>query len=392
MPRQPAAKKAATAPVGKAKPTAKKKAGTPAAKRKAKAAPKKKAKTDDEEDEEDEEDYDYDAEDYDYDAEEDEEEEDEEEDEEAEDEEEDEDEGEKDEETETTEKKTPKKGGLAKMQEENATRFDAIDLRIADFIKQFSPLIQLHEAYTNAQKSGGWCCKNDFKALKAKVEQPAKEPLALTTLSQSVARLEKQMAVLKEQLAAQEQRPVAHSAMEQSSDGAAGAPKPTSVPPGVSSPAAAAVDNGELIRKMQLFAKSSETRHEQLEARVQLIEMQFAGSNNCLACGMYSPPATAIGDRSLDQKAGSRRNRVGAPVAQFLSREWEHDKFDPARPSLKKGGGFSTTASSFFGDSSRNQMSASQSSPSMSSMPASRARKRAGYTAAYNDTFRTDGE
>jgi len=374
MPRQPAANKAATAPVGKAKPTAKKKA---------KASPKKKAKTDSDDDE-DEEDYDYDAEDYD--AEEEEEEDAEEDEEDEEDEGEEEDEG--DEEEETKEKKKAKKGGLAKMQEETAARFEAIDSRITVFMQQFSSLIELHEAYNNAQKSGGWCCKSDLKALKAKVDQPAKEPLVLTTLAQSVARLEKQMVALKEQLAAQEQRPIAQIAMEKFSDGAAGAPKPTPAPTGVSSPTAA-VHNEELMKQLKLFIKISETRHEQLEAQVQCIEMQFTGRDNCLACGTYSPPSTAIGDRSLDQKPGSRRNRVGAPVAQFLSREWDHDKFDPARPSLKKGGGFNTTASSFFGDSSRKQMSASQSSPTM--LGSSR-RKRAGYTADYNDTSKLDGE
>jgi hypothetical protein len=109
-----------------------------------------------------------------------------------------------------------------------------------------------------------------------------------------------------------------------------------------------------------------------LSEELQRIEMQFtAVSTNCLACGMNPRPTEP--QLGLTSQAGRSqslgRNDVGAPVSQFLSREWEFDQIDTTRRPLRKGGGFTTASSHFYSDGMppSTSMSQSRSSPAIGS-------------------------
>lgn len=91
-----------------------------------------------------------------------------------------------------------------------------------------------------------------------------------------------------------------------------------------------------------------------LTHEIQRIEMQFSSvTTGCLACGA-SPRLPEKGHMQKGNDgnhykgiAGSSRREV-EPGAAFLNRDWE---FSATRQSLKKGGGFNTSASTFFAHS-----------------------------------------
>mmetsp|Transcript_28658 Transcript_28658/g.66068 ORF Transcript_28658/g.66068 Transcript_28658/m.66068 type:complete len:605 (+) Transcript_28658:92-1906(+) len=92
-----------------------------------------------------------------------------------------------------------------------------------------------------------------------------------------------------------------------------------------------------------------------LASEIKRIEAQFSScTTNCLACGAsprpVQPERTIVGNDGA-QYGGTAsptivgRNDIGAPVQQFLSREWE---WETARTPLRKGGGFTTSTAHFY--------------------------------------------
>mmetsp|Transcript_11949 Transcript_11949/g.27930 ORF Transcript_11949/g.27930 Transcript_11949/m.27930 type:complete len:595 (+) Transcript_11949:86-1870(+) len=122
------------------------------------------------------------------------------------------------------------------------------------------------------------------------------------------------------------------------------------------------VDESSEALKVDMEAISEARKDEALQLQegqsllaneIKRIETQFSAcTTNCLACGASPRPIQP--ERALVGVDGAQyggnspsagRNEIGAPVQQFLSREWE---WETARTPLRKGGGFTTSTAHFY--------------------------------------------